>query len=220
MSTFERTVHDFYKDYAKWVFNPDDETIFVKRLGLCDNLYRYFEYYYGTNYSTTFRELVGIAYDHYYDQLLIMRQHFKQHSLDTVYPFDTEASYMDAAVNHTQHLNEKRRAFVFAMSHDNQSDMLGMFYRWLVDELEIGSIVSARGVCNYLDTWVTNARIPYAAYRELLAELKAQFEATYANDLAPFNGNIRGFWSEQDRRALWTNPKRVEWVRAHAKLVQ
>ncbi|AGC35931.1 hypothetical protein HOS22_gp07 [Rhizobium phage RHEph08] len=219
MSTFQLTVHDFYKAYAKWLFNPDDESIFVKRLGLCDNMYRYFEHHYGTDYGE-YRALTNIAYDYYVDQLYIMKRHFAQHGLDTVFPFDTEATYCDASASHTQHLNEKRRAFVFAHSHDNQSAMLGMFYRWLVNELDTGNIIRQRGICNYVDTWCSQEHIAYDANCAVTEELKQQFENTYANDLAPFNGNMRGFWAEQDRLALWDNPKRVEWVRAHAQLVQ
>ncbi|QIG68405.1 hypothetical protein EVB62_003 [Rhizobium phage RHph_TM33] len=226
MSTFQLTVHDFYKAYAKWLFNPDDERIFEKRLGLCDNLYGYMGYHYGEPTGLrgdgTYRyySLRGAAYNHFEQQDTLLHQHFREAGLDTVFPFDTEGSYMRAAHNKTQHLNEKRRAFVFAHSHDNQSAMLGMFYRWLVNELDTDNIIRQRGICNYVDTWCSQEHIAYDANCAVTEELKQQFENTYANDLAPFNGNMRGFWAEQDRLALWDNPKRVEWVRAHAQLVQ
>ncbi|QIG73166.1 hypothetical protein [Rhizobium phage RHph_I40] len=221
MSTGKLTVYDFYKACAQWLRNPDDETIFTKSGGLCGNLYRYILYHHGVhmyNDSEFQKELSYADYCYYQTQQSIMYGHFEQHGLDTTFPFDSSGIYMQDMREGKSYLNEKRRAFVFAMSHDNQSAMLGMFYRWLVERLDRGEF-PYNGICLTFDSFYVEQGLSLDCYYDVYVELKQQFDTVYGNSTYPFDDPLKYMDDKADNK-LWCNPKRVEWVRAHAKLVQ
>lgn len=98
------------------------------------------------------------------------------------------------------------------------SPELALFYRevqnWISQGFPEHPIFSPDyAVCLNLSIWSDHSE-------DLTHELKRQFKKEGLNSVYPFNnGNNSEFLEELMAEKLWQNPKRLEWVRNHAKAV-